>query len=639
MKHTFKVLEFNKILELLVEYAYTEHAKERILAMKPYMDERTVRKELRDTSEARYIIDSIGMPPMVSLQDLDKMFIIVKQEGILSANQLEYIGITLTAVKRLKDFLCKSKYLEISLPYYELEMDSLEELRDELNVKIRAGRLDDYASKLLKSLRQDIEKLESKIRAKAEGMLKNNKECFADSFITTRNGRICLPVKKEYKFRINGSVIDKSSTGATLFIEPTVIADMSEALQLLRLDEENEERRLLYELTALVADEIETFESNKHIIEKLDFMFAKGRLSAEMAGKEPGINTERYIKIVEGRHPLMEAQTCVPLNFELGKDNKGIIITGPNTGGKTVALKTVGLFSVMAQCGFHIPCQDANIGMSNQVLCDIGDGQNITENLSTFSSHIKNVMDILHRAGKDSLVILDELGSGTDPTEGMGIAIAILEELKKCGCLFLVTTHYPEVKIYAEKTQNMLNARMTFDRETLKPLYQLVIGEAGESCALYIAKQLGMPSAMLRKASMEAYGTEEIQWLDLSEEEAPIKEVPIKEVTPTIKKQRKINSNVSVEEKFHLGDSVMVYPEKKIGIVCKGANDKGVLQVQMKDRKIWINHKRVKLQVAASQLYPEDYDFAIIFDSVENRKARHKMGKGHQEGIEIITEE
>ena len=538
-------------------------------------------------------------------------------------------------MKRYKEFLNRCKYLELGLPYYEQDLDPLEGLAREIYESVRNGKVEDSASKYLRNIRQDVARLEEKLRTKAEAILRGNKKYFSDSYVTIRNGRLCLPVKKDYKTWVPGSVIDQSSTGSTLFIEPAAIAELNGELELLRIEEENETRRILYRLTASVEDNLQVLEEDKRLLEKLDFLFAKGSLSASMAGIEPGINTDRIIKIVNGRHPFMAQETVVPLEFELGTEGRGIVITGPNTGGKTVAIKTVGLFALMAQCGLHVPCGKADLCMNSQVLCDIGDGQNITENLSTFSAHITNVMKILHAAGPESLVILDELGSGTDPGEGMGIAIAILEELRNSGCLFLATTHYPEVKTYAKETEGITNARMAFDKETLKPLYRLEIGEAGESCALSIAKRLGMPDSMIRKARRYAYGEEEGL---LAEGTDSLKEKTVVKKTggPVIEKQKKTAGNKNImEQKFVIGDSVLVYPDEKKGIVCRPVNEKGLLQVQMPDKKIWINQKRVKLLVAAGELYPEDYDFSIIFDTVENRKARHKMEKGYQKDLEI----
>jgi DNA mismatch repair protein MutS2 len=638
MDHTFQILEFNLILEKLEEFAHTEAAKENIKNLTPCLKEGEVKKSLRDTTEARTIIDRMGLPPAVSMYGLKEIMITARQGGCLSAEELEQTGGMLTAVKRFKDFLNRCKYLELGLPYYELDLNPLEDLAREIYESVRNGKVEDSASKHLKNIRQDVARLEEKLRAKAEAILRGNKKYFSDSYVTIRNGRLCLPVKKDYRSGVPGSVIDQSATGSTLFIEPAAITELNGQLELLRIEEENEARRILYMLTASVEENLEVLEGNKRLIEKLDFLFAKGSLSASMAGTSPGINTDRIIKIVNGRHPFMNPETVVPLNFELGKKERGIVITGPNTGGKTVSIKTVGLFSLMAQCGLHLPCEEADLCMNSQVLCDIGDGQNITENLSTFSAHITNVMKILKEAGPESLVILDELGSGTDPAEGMGIAIAILEELRSNGCLFLATTHYPEVKTYAKEAKGITNARMAFDKETLRPLYRMEIGEAGESCALYIAKRLGMPDSMIRRARRYAYGEQENLW----EEDTKTLKESAEHLTlkgPKIEKLKKtaVNKNV-MEKKFTIGDSVFVYPDKKKGIVCKPVNDKGVLQVQMPDKKIWVNQKRVKLLVAAEELYPEDYDFSIIFDTVENRKARHKMEKGYQEGLEIRTE-
>lgn len=627
-----KMLEFDKVIEQLEGLACTEKAKEQIRALAPSLSESEVKARLRNTTEAKIMLEKCGTPPITALEGVAPLVEIAGKGGCLTPDQLERIGSTLIAVRRLKDYLNRGKSLEISLPYYEENLDSLDEISKELSVQIRGGRVDDYASKLLKSLREEIDRLEGRMREKADSVIRANKECMSDSFSTTRNGRICVPVKKEHKFRISGSVLDKSSTGNTFFIEPVAVTKLYEELQEIRIDEENEERRILYTLTAMLADKEEVICRNYAVIEKLDFLFAKGKLSLAMEGIMPEICQERHIRLVGGRHPLMDRKINVPLDFEIGGKIQGVIITGPNTGGKTVAIKTVALNCLMAQCGLHVTCKEAEICLNNQILCDIGDGQNLAENLSTFSAHITNVLHILRKADAESLVIMDELGSGTDPAEGMGIAIAILQELKKCGALYLVTTHYPEVKNYGEREEGVLNARMTFDRESLKPLYQLVIGEAGESCALYIARKLGMPEEMLKRAAMAAYG--EDFSLDIAGD-AKLQ----KEKTASIRKQRKSPSGSRLTEKFNIGDSVMVYPDRRIGIVCEPVNEKGVLRVQLPDKKIYINHKRVKLHVKADRLYPQDYDFSIIFDTVETRKMRHQMERKYVEDGMIEYEE
>ena len=593
MNNIERILEFDKIKEKWLEFAETKWAKDEIKKSEPYLSETKLRGKLRETTEASVLLKKAGNPPIPTLEGMNELISMSAKGECLTASQLEKIGNILTAVLRFKDYLNRCKQFDIPLAYYEENLDELKDLRDLIHLQIRNENVDDYASKLLKTLRTDISRVESKMREKADAVIRSNKECMSDMFSTIRNGHICIPVKKEYKFKISGAVLDKSSTGNTLFIEPAQVGKYYEELQELKIDEENEERRILYSLTAMVADNEDILKKNEEVIEKLDYIFSKGKLSEWYDGVELIINSDRKISIVEGRHPLMDKSINVPLDIKLGEDIRGIVITGPNTGGKTVAIKTVALNCYMAQCGLHVSCKEADICMNSNYLCDIGDGQNLSENLSTFSAHIVNVLDILKNINRESLVIMDELGSGTDPTEGMGLAISIINELKKSGALFLVTTHYPEVKQYAEKEEGMVNARMAFDKESLKPLYKLEVGLAGESCAFYIAKRLGMPDYMLDYARKAV-------------------------------------------KKFNLGDSVMVYPDKKIGIVCETANEKGVLRVQMPDKKIWINHKRIKLHVAADKLYPEDYDFSIIFDSVENRKIRHNMDRKYtDEVIEI----
>ena len=624
-----KQIEFDKIKEQWKALAVTDRAKEMIAEASCYLVESELRKQLKDTTNSKILLEKLGMPPLQNVAEAKEILVVAEKGDCLTPYQLERVEKVLTAVMRLKDYLARGKQYENPLAYYEENLDAAAALREEISRQIRNGAVDDYASKELKQIRAEILRCEEQMKQKAEQILRANKECMADSYCTMRNGRICVPVKKEYKFRISGSVIDKSATGNTFFIEPASVIKYDEELQRLRISEENEVYRILYTLTAMGADAILLMNENIRLMEKLDFIFSKGKLSMDMDAVEPAINTERRIFLKDARHPLMDRAHSIPLQFEIGRQARGVIITGPNTGGKTVAIKTVMLSCMMAQCGLHVACREADICMNSGYLCDIGDNQDITENLSTFSAHIKNVLEVLREVNRDSLVILDEMGSGTDPAEGMGIAIAILEELRKSGCLFLVTTHYPEVKEYADKTQDILNARMTFDKETLKPTYQMVIGEAGESCAFYIADRLGMPSEMLKTAVRAAYGESAVKDYRFQKAENTVR----KQEMHKIVKAKKAVSKTNLSELYHLGDSVMVFPDKKIGIVCEPVNEKGVLRVQLSDKKIWINHKRVKLQVAAEQLYPADYDFSILFETVENRKLRHDMERKYTEEV------
>ena len=635
---SLETIGYYNILEKLRECTSTEKAGERILEMQPILSETDLRKQLRDTTQARAMLELSGTPPIPAMEHVEEYLQKAVKGNMLMPEQLEEIGMFLSAVRRLKSYLQRGEEGRISLAFYNRNLIFPEELQEEIERCIRSGRVDDHASAYLKDIRKQIQFLEEKVSERAERALKTNRQYLNDSFVVKRNGRFCIPVKKECRSLVPRSVVEQSSTGATLFIEPETVANLREDLEIYRIEEDAEERKILYTITNMTAEREAELMEDIRVIEKLDFIFAKGKLSLEMDGTEPKINLEQYMELKGARHPMLDKASCVPLDFQIGKGIRGVIITGPNTGGKTVAIKTVALMSAMACSGLHVPCNEADICMQNQILCDIGDGQNISDNLSTFSAHIKNVLNILKRVRPESLVIMDELGSGTDPQEGMGIAISILEELRKSGALFLVTTHYPEVKEYADGYEEVQNARMEFDRDSLRPLYRLRVGEAGESCALYIAKRLGFPDGMLAAAAREAYGDKSsafIQSMEIQEHGRKLEKIHV----PRIKRAVEIKDSMETVRKFSRGDSVSILPDGKIGIVVKPADKNGSVLVQFRNEKQLISHKRLRLKVAAAELYPEDYDFSIIFDTVEIRKARHQMAKHHMEGLEIEVEE
>ena len=609
------MLEFDKIRELLKEGASTERARERIDALVPILDQERAEAAIEETTEARKVLDSLGTPPSGSTQEVREIAQEAELGSLLGAQQLDQIRQFAVLCMRLSRYLGTCRDIAPGIAGYGAGI-------------------------------QDLSPLQDQIRLKLENMLRSSRSIFSESFVSNRNGHYTVPVKKEHKNKVPGTVIDASSTGATVFIEPSAISRLREELETLRIEEENEEKMILYTLSAMVADSAEAIRINLEYMEELDFIFAKGKLSVSMKASRPKLNTERRIRLVNGRHPLLPIQNSVPLNIEFGGSIKGVIITGPNTGGKTVAMKTVGLLSVMAQCGLHVPCEEADLAMNAGFFCDIGDGQSISENLSTFSAHMKNVIRILEQTEEESLVLLDELGSGTDPAEGMGLAVAVLEELRGRGCLFMVTTHYPEVKEYGERTEGVINARMAFDRESLRPLYRLELGESGESCAFYIAKRLGMPQRILNRAEKAAYGTVAGKTSKRPPEKtdpkpqqkAAASRIRPKRTEPDTGEKRR-QRRTQIGKKFALGDSVMVYPQKKLGIVFAPANDKGEVGVQIQKRKIFVSHRRLRLHVSAEKMYPPDYDFSILFDTVENRKARHAMERKHVPRLEIRHEE
>ncbi len=637
------ILEFNRIKEMLCENAFSEQARQQLRTLIPYQNEGECKQKLNETTAARRILDTCGTPPLTAMTKIGEILALCQAGAMLVPEQLLLVSRFAVSCERMKSYLKKAESFDNTIAFYGNSLCDLSVLRGEIERCIRNEQVDSDASSVLRDIRRKAETVKAQVQSKLNDILRSKKRCFSDDMIVARNGRYALPVKKEFKNQFSGNILGISGTGGTYFMEPSSVTKLQEELASLEIEEENEVRKILYTLTALVDDCGTEMKLNMEALVTLDLVFAKAKLSAQMDAHPVTITTERKISIRKGRHPLIDRTLCVPLDYEADENCAGVVITGPNTGGKTVALKTVGLLSMMAQCGLHVPAEpDSILCMFSSYLCDLGDGQSISENLSTFSAHMTNMIGILEQANRESFVLLDELGSGTDPAEGMGIAIAILDELHRRGCLFVATTHYPEVKAYAEATPGMINARMAFDRNTLQPTYRLELGKAGESCALYIAQRLGLPQQLLERAYREAYRQKDTARPALNFDLSAIggnKESAFAPPKPNIQKSKPERTVSTHAAQFQLGDSVMVYPAKEIGIVFHAVNDRGEIGVQIKGKKNWINHKRLQRKTPASELYPPDYDFSILFDTVANRKARHSMEKRHDPNLLVQCEE
>jgi len=629
---TFKTLEFDTILQELSNHAVSPAAKERCKSIIPAKTIDDATRLANQTSEARKIIEQAGTPPIAIMADMEKIITLVNADAMLTPDSISNVATFLISCTRMKTYLKKAETTESDIAFYGNSMVDLSALEEEITRCIHNEQVDDRATPRLYDLRRSIERKGEQIKSKIESLLQKHKQYCVDGFVAMRNGRYTMPVKKQYKNTIPGILVEVSNTGGTCFIEPSAVSKLQDELGTLKIEEDNEIRTILYTITALIYENLPSIKINMEAMEILDFVFAKAKLSISMNASQIRITQDREVRLLAAMHPLLCKESAVPLDFALGNDIQGVIITGPNTGGKTVAIKTVGLFSLMAQSGLHVPADErSSVCIFDSIWCDIGDGQSISQNLSTFSSHMTNIIDILQKVTENSLVLFDELGSGTDPAEGMGIATAILEELLTKDCLFTATTHYPEIKDFANRTPGVVNARMAFDRESLMPLYRLEIGEAGESCALHIAQRLGLPQHLLERAR-------EITYSGTSTRAAPVVSYEpnsIIAVTP-LQPEEIIEKTPPRSQRFTIGDSVIVYPKKDLGIVYERANSKGEVGVQIKGLKILVNHKRLKLKVAAAELYPDDYDFSVIFDSVENRKARHLMSRKHVEG-NVVT--
>ena len=625
MNTHYLALEFDAIIAKLQDHALSQNAKDTLGGLSPYMNEDLCVRKMAETTSARNLLDKVGNPPLPLMENLGEWMALAEAGGMLIPDQLSGVARFAESCKRVTAYLSKGEATQEVVALYGQSIADITVLRGEIEQCINGENLRDDASPALRNIRRKKEHLEAQIKEKLNHILKSRKQYLSDAYITNRQGRYVLPVQRKFQTQFGGTVVEASSKGATVFMEPTAIAKAQAELTALHMEEDAEERRILYVLTDSVVAYAPALRRNMEAMEILDVLFAKAKLSASMKGIPAEIGGERRLCIKNGRHPLLGAETCVPLNFTMDETTHGVIITGPNTGGKTVAVKTVGLLSLMAQCGLHIPCESGSyMALQDHYWCDVGDNQGISQNLSTFSGHMTNIINILAHASRDSLVLLDELGSGTDPTEGMGIAVAVLEELRNRGCMFLVTTHYAQVKTYAAHASGVQSARMAFDRENLRPLYTLEMGMSGESCALHIAQRLGLAPHLLARAHYEVYGGDPPNVLATA---SPPKSGLVRS------QEEKPAANLA--EKFNMGDSVTVLATGETAIVYRPANDQGDVIVQVKGVKQAVKHNRLRLKVAAAELYPPDYDFAIIFDTVENRKARHDMGRKHNAALRV----
>ena len=623
-------LGFDRIIEQLQNQAVSQAARSRLAETEPILHEGLCRARMEETTAALRVMENTGTPPISETEGTETGIIQAAQGGMLLPSQLCAVARFCATVQRLRRYLQNALVWSAGIASWHTELPDLTGLQDEIEHSVREDAVLDDASPALRNLRRQREYTEQAIREKLNQILFHHKKELADSYITQRNGIFVIPVQKKFQGTFPGHAIDTSAKGGTVFMEPSAVQFLRQDLEMLLIDIDTEERRILWELSDRVAADETPLTDAIRIMTDLDVLFARAKLSMEMKARPVELTVERRIRLVNARHPLLNPEACVPLNLELTLPDSGIAVTGPNTGGKTVCLKTVGLLTLMAQSGLHIPCEEGTvICLTDRVLCDIGDSQSISQNLSTFSGHMTNVIRILEECSRDSLVLLDELGSGTDPAEGSGLAAAILEELLRRRCFFLVTTHDPQIKQWAEQTEHVISARMAFDRESLMPLYRLELGKSGKSCAIEIARRLGMNEGLLARARQVA---------DLGPDAVP---EPVHKPMriPTGRLQRLREKTEASFERFSMGDSVLLLPDKKNAIVYQPADDEGNVVIQIQGQKITVRHNRLRLLVPAAQLYPSDYDFSIIFDTVANRKAAHTMDRKFDRDAVIIHKE
>ncbi len=501
-----RTLEYNKIVERLAEYAFGADTKERCLSLLPSTSLSEITNAQQQTKDAMNRSLKKGRLDCSGIKPLSSAIRRVEIGGTMNIEELLGLCKLLETARRVKAYGRKERE--------DIPSDSLSELFDGLEPLsplcddirrciISVDEISDDASSNLKSIRRSIRSTGDRIHAQLNQMLNNQnvRNCLQDFVITMRNGRYCLPVKAEAKSQITGMVHDQSSSGSTLFIEPMAVVNLNNELKELSIKEQDEIAVILATLSAKAGEYIPAIETDYQILTELDFIFAKAAYALEYNGITPHFNTERKIRILKGRHPLLDAKKVVPIDISLGSDFDQLVITGPNTGGKTVSLKTVGLLTLMGQAGLPIPAGDrSELAVFDDIFADIGDEQSIEQNLSTFSSHMTNIIHILKEANEHSLVLFDELCAGTDPTEGAALAVSILSYFHSRGIRTMATTHYSEIKIYALTTSGIENACCEFDVETLSPTYRLLIGIPGKSNAFAISKKLGLSDTLIEDA-------------------------------------------------------------------------------------------------------------------------------------------
>ncbi|EEH97234.1 MULTISPECIES: endonuclease MutS2 [Clostridium] len=623
-KSTLEKLHYYKLKEIIKGYCVSGLGKALIDKLEPTDNMKIVEQRLEETSEGRRLLDASYHIPLEGIFDVVPLIEKIDKGASLDPNELVMISNFLRGCRKVKLFIKDKEGYAKTLSSYGENITDLSYIEDEINNSIKGSTVDSNASKELKKIRRHIDICEGKIKERLEKFLKNsaNREYIQESFISQRNGRYTIPIKAAFKNQVQGTIIETSAKGLTVFIEPNIVTKYTTELATLRIEESIEEYRILSTITEMIYERIRDLKINIEVISEYDMIWAKAKYSREINGIKPKINNHGYIKIIKGKYPLIK--DGVPLDFEIGEDYRSLIITGPNAGGKTVVLKTVGLLTLATQSGFHIGAKEGTeISLFNKIFVDIGDDQSVENALSTFSSHVKNLAQILKESNKSTLLLFDEIGSGTEPNEGAALAIAILEECYHKGCITVASTHYGEIKNFSKEHPDFENAAMEFKKDTLEPLYKLSIGKSGDSNALYISKKMGIDDNIIEKAR---------KYIDSKEYNYDL----VKE--SNISKKKIQNSTIEYNL-YSIGDKVKLLDNNKEAIVYKEINELNNITVLCDGEFIEVNYKRLKLEIKAEDLYPAGYDLNQLFVSFKERKLERDIERGSKKALKKIRKE
>ena len=619
---TLEKLNYNELKEVVKGYCVSGLGKALIDKLEPSSNLKIVNRRLDETSEGRRLIDASYHIPLVGIFNVLPYIDKIEKGSSLDPEDLAIMSDFLRGCRKVKSFIKDKEGYAPTLSSYGESITDLSFIEEEINRCIRGSIVDSNASRELKKIRRGIDECENKIKEKLDRFLKNseNKQYIQEFFISKRNGRYTIPIKASYKNYVQGTIIESSSKGTTVFMEPSTVSKYTSELAILKAEESVEEYKILGMLTELINEKIREVKINIEVIAEYDMIWAKAKYSNDIDGIKPELNEHGYIKIVNGKYPLIK--NPVPLNFEIGDDYRTLIITGPNAGGKTVVLKTVGILTLAVQSGFHIPAEEGTeISVFNKIFVDIGDNQSIENALSTFSSHVKILAGIIKESSKSTLLLFDEIGSGTEPNEGAALAIAILEELYHKGCITIATTHYGEIKNFSQEHTDFENAAMEFKKDTLEPLYKLHIGKSGDSNALYISKKMGISDSIIER-TRKYIETKKYNYDVINS-------------SKVIKKKEEVEE-VNLKYNYCMGDKVLLLDNNESAIVYKELDELNNLTVFYKKEFIKVNYKRVKLELTASELYPEGYDLNQIFISYKERKLEHDIIRGSKKALKKV---
>ncbi|MEK7015669.1 endonuclease MutS2 [Bacillus sp. FSL R9-9410] len=623
---TFEKLQYNELMEIVKSYCISGLGKELLNKLEPSTSIKVVRNRLNETTEARAIVDAEGHVPFFGISNIASTIQKLEKGMILDPAELVSVSDFLRGCRKIKKFMLDKEFFAPVLASYANSMTEFKSIEEEINFSIKGNGIDAAASKELKRIRNNIDSVDGKIKERLTKFLNSsaNKKYIQEFFISKKDDRYTIPIKSSYKNQVAGSIVEASAKGSTVFIEPHTVTKLNAELAGLKAEEAMEEYQILATLSGMVLENIYHIKINMELISQYDMVFAKAKFSKSIDGIEPKLNDHGYIHLMNCKHPLLSGKV-VPLNFEIGQEYRSLIITGPNAGGKTIVLKTIGLLTLATMSGLHIAGdKETEIAIFDNVFVDIGDNQSIENALSTFSSHMKNLSEIMRMSNNNTLLLFDEIGSGTEPNEGAALAISILEEFYLSGCITIASTHYGEIKRFSEMHGDFMNAAMQFNSETLEPLYKLVIGKSGESNALWIANKMNVKEHVLQRA--KAYMGN--------------KEYAIEKVNESkIRKPKFVQEKRENDYEYKIGDRVNLLDHDDFGIIYKEKDNFYNVVVYYNGEFVEVNVKRITLEVAAKELYPEGYDLNTLFVDYKERKMQHDIERGSKKALRKIEKE